>query len=1145
MKKYKVLSIILVAALVVAAVFVFNPFKPKQIVLAEQYRKGFSLVPDKYDSSGVMAGSTFTLKTSGEVELSYLAENLSIDGLGKPSVVPDGEKKFIVAVNTPLDKNKLYTFRLLASDGEEVTWTFQTSMDFGIIGSFPENTGTNVPINTGVEIYFTHAEFDSLSQYFEITPSVKGSFENHGHAAVFVPKDELEPGTLYTVTVKAGLALKGSEQKLRDDYVFRFETASDREYSNDYKGSFYYKNVINEYAVGESPVLPFGFYLNNQRTGSIEISTNVYAYKDADSFINAVTSLDSVPYWAYYSWMDNRFDISGLEKIAGFTQEVPVNFRSEQFINVPVLDAGYYLVDSAWEDIHFQTLIQVTNLSVYVSDSNTKTLLWVNDLGTGLPVANATVENTKNNSDYQTNNSGIAIFDTYKLDSSEEESSQGYYFKISAPDGSNAVIPCYSYRLFGYDDYYYDNDSQYWRYFQTDRSLYLPDDKVEFWGFLRNRFSDEEIGELTVEISQGYRYMYRSSYMSFYMPYIQKPLVSIKVNAEAGFFEGGFELPNLDAGGYQVVVKNGDKIISSYYINVQEYIKPSYTMRIEKDKQAIFEGENINFTINTNFFEGTPVSNLDIRYSLSGISNHQGQSIKTDEQGKAVISFTPVSAGNMQGESGLYINSSAILPESGEIYGNSYVRVFINDVNVTFDTEIIDGKTVITAKLNEIVLDRLNSGSEDYYDYLGDPVSGRTLTGQIIKHTRIRIEDGQYYDFINKVFVKTYRYDEITSDAGSFNMTSDENGVAGYSIELPEITDTWYTAKISCPDNDGKTMDFEVYLYNNMLMESYISNYEYYSLTGDEENFRLGEEVRLTFNKNEEPLAEGSFLFIESHNGINGYNLSDTSSYSGIFDENEIPNYYVTGVYFNGNTYIDEYCNVVYDYDEKTLDIQAQSDKTAYKPGEECTIKITAVDINGKPTAARVNLAIIDEALLKLSDQYVNVLQSLYSWVNSGITYTYSSHLNSGGNARTSGAVTQETASSMGGGRDESNGSPVKNDAAQPAAGDMALSEAYIRQEFKDTAYFRTVTLDENGEGTITFKLPDNVTAWRVTMAGISEGLFGGTGTAQLNVSLPFFINYSMNNVYLSGDQPYVGVTAYGEALEKGDKVTFQITSPQ
>jgi uncharacterized protein YfaS (alpha-2-macroglobulin family) len=108
-----------------------------------------------------------------------------------------------------------------------------------------------------------------------------------------------------------------------------------------------------------------------------------------------------------------------------------------------------------------------------------------------------------------------------------------------------------------------------------------------------------------------------------------------------------------------------------------------------------------------------------------------------------------------------------------------------------------------------------------------------------------------------------------------------------------------------------------------------------------------------------------------------------------------------------------------------------------------------------------------------------------------------------------------------------------------------AMDSAYIRQDFKDTAFFRTITLDDNGTGKVTLELPDNVTSWRVTMAGLTTGLHGGTGKAELNVSLPFFINHSINSIYLAGDDPCIGVAAYGDALEEGDTVTYQLTCPQ
>ena len=39
-------------------------------------------------------------------------------------------------------------------------------------------------------------------------------------------------------------------------------------------------------------------------------------------------------------------------------------------------------------------------------------------------------------------------------------------------------------------------------------------------------------------------------------------------------------------------------------------------MQIEKDKQAVFIGDKVNFKLNAAFFEGTGVSNLNVNYTL-------------------------------------------------------------------------------------------------------------------------------------------------------------------------------------------------------------------------------------------------------------------------------------------------------------------------------------------------------------------------------------------------------------------------------------------------------------------------------------------------------------------------------------------------
>ncbi|OPZ92178.1 MAG: hypothetical protein BWY74_01718 [Firmicutes bacterium ADurb.Bin419] len=53
--------------------------------------------------------------------------------------------------------------------------------------------------------------------------------------------------------------------------------------------------------------------------------------------------------------------------------------------------------------------------------------------------------------------------------------------------------------------------------------------------------------------------------------------------------------------------------------------------------------------------------------------------------------------------------------------------------------------------------------------------------------------------------------------------------------------------------------------------------------------------------------------------------------------------------------------------------------------------------------------------------------------------------------------------------------------------------------------------------------------------------MLAGSNKVNLNVTLPFFINYTLNNTYLDGDKPVLGVTAYGNDLKENEKVLFEV----
>jgi hypothetical protein len=121
---------------------------------------------------------------------------------------------------------------------------------------------------------------------------------------------------------------------------------------------------------------------------------------------------------------------------------------------------------------------------------------------------------------------------------------------------------------------------------------------------------------------------------------------------------------------------------------------------------------------------------------------------------------------------------------------------------------------------------------------------------------------------------------------------------------------------------------------------------------------------------------------------------------------------------------------------------------------------------------------------------------------------------------------------------------------------DMALAESpsnqkaemadggdtVVRSEFRDTAFYGSVMLDENGKGSLEFTIPHNITSWRVTLQAVSDELKAGSEKVSLDVSLPMFINYSLSDIFLTGDKPYIGISVYGEALMSDEEIDISIS---
>ncbi|NLV62221.1 MAG: Ig-like domain-containing protein, partial [Clostridiaceae bacterium] len=278
----KAIAIILALSLATAVFWAANTPTP---VYAEEYRSGFLLTPVSFDATGIYTDTDFILKTQNDYTVDQIKEMLSLDGGNPIQVAENKQNEFLVTPENEFGPNSLCRFVLTTPENEPISWTFQTRRGFTVLGTLPAHQSSYVPVNSGIEIYFSHTGFANPEKYFEISPTVEGRFETSGYTAVFIPK-KLEPATIYTVTVKKGLPLNGTDQKLAEDYVFAFETEPEQTPGTIAKGTLYYTDILMEFPTNEAPLIPLYIYSATNSEKAV-VSTKIYKYKNSGDFIEA------------------------------------------------------------------------------------------------------------------------------------------------------------------------------------------------------------------------------------------------------------------------------------------------------------------------------------------------------------------------------------------------------------------------------------------------------------------------------------------------------------------------------------------------------------------------------------------------------------------------------------------------------------------------------------------------------------------------------------------------------------------------------------------------------------------------------------------------------------------------------------------
>src|SRR6056297_3347162 len=233
-------------------------------------------------------------------------------------------------------------------------------------------------------------------------------------------------------------------------------------------------------------------------------------------------------------------------------------------------------------------------------------------------------------------------------------------------------------------------------------------------------------------------------------------------------------------------------------IYIREYTKPIYRLESNFNKDYLMVGEDITYTLKSEFFDGSPAANMsfNLDFNLSGLGNN---TLQTDEDGTGEITISPTD------------NTTSWRPTSGRIaaYNRDAEDQRITDLStftffpktkmITTDLNSDLETPVISVNINEIDLEKyINSENKDIEDMRGAPPN-EEVNLKVVESYYEKVERGSYYDLIDKVRKTKYEYVKRSQQRENFNL----NTVNGkYELEAPYIKDSESNFEVIVTLND-------------------------------------------------------------------------------------------------------------------------------------------------------------------------------------------------------------------------------------------------------------------------------------------------------------------------------------------------------
>lgn len=429
------------------------------------------------------------------------------------------------------------------------------------------------------------------------------------------------------------------------------------------------------------------------------------------------------------------------------------------------------------------------------------------------------------------------------------------------------------------------------------------------------------------------------------------------------------------------------------------------------------------------------------------------------------------------------------------------------------------------------------------------------------------------------LYAVTYEDDKpVEREVESWDVKTDDDGRTAVKMVIPDagqyrvsvkVTDAegheaegGYVLFVRGPNEDGRG-----YRFNDL------------ELITEKRDYQPGETATLQINANKE---NGTvLLFVRPANGLcpmpQVVRLDGKSTTVDIkVSRSDTPNIFVEALTIADGRIHSEMREIIVPPEKKVANVEVLPSAEKYRPGDEATVKLKLTDVDGKPFIGNTVLSVYDASLEYIAASSIPEIRSFFWNVRRHHNVQIQSTLQqTSGPVYLNGEVTMQILAGqdfgmgggfgggmisgfggygMGGGFGGGNvmrrgrgmqvESMMMEDAAPaagaapgfaaPAAAMMKAApaapggggggepvvEPTVRSSFADTAYWvASVTSDKDGTVEVKFKVPDNLTTWKVKAWTLGDGTRVGSGSSDIISSKDLIIRPQTPRFFTETDQ--------------------------